>query len=276
MSTGTKESCGFSKGTSRTPSPLGEGRGEAAFLVVALLLPILSYAETSQQSFEKANRFYKEKNYQGAIGIYDSLSNAGYSSASLYFNLGNACFKTGNVPQAVLNYERAKKLNPSDEDIEFNLKLANLQVVDRIEPLPELFFLRWIKDIVIFYSSDGWAKLAVALIWLALVLGGIFIFVNIGFIKRMSFFAALLALVFSVSCALLAWSQYNYQLKKDEAIVFERNVYIKSAPDVQSTDLFIIRQGVKVKLLEQEGDWQKIQLADGKVGWMKKDGLEVI
>ncbi|HXH17902.1 MAG TPA: tetratricopeptide repeat protein [Chitinophagales bacterium] len=226
--------------------------------------------------FSQANQLYKEKNYESAIVLYDSIVKSGYSSAELFFNLGNAHYKLGHLAPAILNYERAKKLAPSDEDIDFNLRIANLRVVDRVEPLPELFFVRWVKNIVIRHSSDGWAKLALLLLWAAFLCAMLFLFASNILLKRTGVFAAILALLLALASAFTAYSQYNYQRTRDAAIVGVKNVYIKSAPDPQSTDLFMLREGVKVKLLEAEGEWQKIQLVDGKVGWMRKEGLEVI
>ncbi len=259
-------------------------RGRAvrkASLIFCLLLfalcPFLnSAAAPPSELFTQANQFYKDKNYEGAIALYDSIAKSGYVSAGLFFNLGNAHFKLGHLAPAILNYERAKKLNPSDGDIDFNLKLANLRVVDRVEPVPELFFVKWIKNFVIGHSSDGWAKLAVILVWATFVLGALFLFINNGIVRRVAFFAALLSLLLSVAAAVLSYSQYKYQRTSRAAILFSKNAYVKSAPDAQSTDLFILREGIKVTLLESEGDWQKIQLADGKVGWMKKEGMEMI
>ncbi len=246
-------------------------------LIAHCLLFNKAFASNDETSlFIQANQLYKEKNYEGAIALYDSIVKSGYSSAELFFNLGNAHFKLGHATPAILNYERAKKLSPSDDDIDFNLRIANLRVVDRVEEIPEVFFVRWVKNFVIKHSSDGWAKLTLIVIWAAFVFGVIFLFANNYWLKRSGFTATMLALLFSLLFAFLSYGQYNYQRKSDVAIVFVKNVYIKSAPDRQSTDLFILREGIKVSLLESEGEWQKIQLADGKVGWMRKEGLEVI
>lgn len=256
---------------------LQRAMGNPGFICLLLFAfcPFTNSASPSEL-FTQANQLYKEKNYEGAIALYDSIAKSGNSSPELFFNLGNAHFKLGQLAPAILNYERAKKLNPSDEDIDFNLKLANLRVVDRVEPVPELFFVKWIKNMVIGHSSDGWAKLALMLVWATFILGALFLFVNNAIIKRVAFFAALLALLLSIGTAILSYSQYNYQGTSRTAILFSKNAYVKSAPDPQSTDLFILREGIKVTLLESEGDWQKIQLADGKVGWMKKEGLKMI
>lgn len=245
-------------------------------LPFALCLLFSSASASPTELFTQANQLYKDKNYEGAIVLYDSIAKSGYISAELFFNLGNAHFKLGHLAPAILNYERANKLNPSDQDIDFNLKLANLRVVDRVEPVPELFFVKWIKNLVIGHSSDGWAKLAAILIWASFLFAILFLFINNGITKRVAFFAALLALLLSMAAAGLSFSQYKYQRASRTAILFAKNAYVKSAPDQQSTDLFLLREGIRVTLLKSEGEWQQIQLADGKVGWMKKEGLEVI
>lgn len=251
-------------------------RGFFYLMFLILTVPLLSFAQTPNELFIQANLLYKEKNYAGAIALYDSIAQSGSVSPELFFNLGNAHFKNGNLAPAILNYERAKKLAPDNADIDFNLRIANLRVVDRVEAVPELFFVRWVKNLVISHSSDGWAKLALVTVWVTFVLALLFLFVNHLWVKRISVLAALLALVFSLLFAFLAYNQYNYQRESSEGIVFVKNVYVKSAPDTQSTDLFMLREGIKVTLLESEGEWQKIQLADGKVGWMMRSGLETI
>ncbi len=251
-------------------------RGFLCFMFSLLLFPLLLIAQTPTELFNQANQLYKEKNYEGAVALYDSVAKSGYVSAELFFNLGNARFKLGNLAPSILNFERAKKLAPDDADIDFNLRIANLRVVDRVEPVPELFFVRWAKNLVIRHSSDGWAKLALGMVWVTFAFALLFLFLNYLWVKRISFLAALIALLISLAFVFLAYNQYDYQRESAEGIVFVKNVYVKSAPDPQSTDLFMLREGIKVGLLEAEGDWQKIQLADGKVGWMQRSGLEMI
>ncbi len=251
-------------------------RGFLCLMFSLLLFPLLLIAQSPNELFNQANQLYKEKNYEGSIALYDSVAKSGYVSAELFFNLGNAHFKLGNLASSILNFERAKKLSPDDADIDFNLRISNLRVVDRVEPVPELFFVRWTKNLVIRHSSDGWAKLALGMVWVTFAFALLFLFVNFLWVKRISFLAALFALLLSLTFDFLTYSQYNYQRESTEGIVFVKNVYVKSAPDPQSTDLFILREGIKVAVLESEGEWQKIQLADGKVGWMMRNSLEMI
>lgn len=226
--------------------------------------------ESPFELFHEANISYKEKDYAKAISLYDSIVHMGYVSSDLFFNLGNAYYKTGAIAPAILNYERAKKLDPGNEDIEFNLKIVNLRVADRIEPVPELFFLKWVKNFVIRQSSDGWARLSIILIWVAFIFGAAVLMIGNAGVRRLSFLFAVIALICSLIFTFLSYNQYQFQKSSQAAIVFVTNAYIKSAPASDSADLFILREGVKVDIMETDGSWQRIKLADGKVGWIEK------
>src|SRR5437764_593556 len=114
------------------------------------------YAVEPQQDFAKANEYYKKGDYENSIKTYEQLIKQGNSSSEIYFNLGNSYYKTGNIAKSIVNYERALKLNPDDEDINFNLRIAQLKVADKIEPLPEIFYIRWIKSLTEWLPVQAW------------------------------------------------------------------------------------------------------------------------
>jgi len=229
-----------------------------------------------EASFEQANTYYQNKDYIKAIELYDSILAQGVESAALYYNLANAHFKINNIPAAILNYERAKKLIPSDEDILFNLKIANLRIVDKIEPLPSMFYNRWWEELVRLNSSAGWSNVLLSLLWTALVSGFLFLTAPAIRIKRIIFVVGIVALIIAGLFLVFARQQYQYEQNSNFAIVFAPNVYIKSAPDEQSTDLFILHEGIKVEIIDKVGEWEKLRLADGKVGWIKGEAAEGI
>ena len=146
------------------------------FSQILLFLLLINPAFSQEaSSFEQANVYYQNKDYIKAIELYDSSLAQGVESAALYYNLGNAHFKINNIPAAILNFERAKKLIPNDEDILFNLKIANLRIVDKIEPLPGMFYNRWWEELVRLNSSTGWSNTLLSLLWTALVSGLVFL-----------------------------------------------------------------------------------------------------
>ena len=227
----------------------------------------LVQAQVEQQTFEKANEAYTNSEFQQAIDKYESLYEAGYRSTALFYNLGNAHYKLGHIAPAILNYERALKLDPSFEDAAFNLRLANLRVVDNLKPVPRLFLVEWFQQWFSSRSSGQWASLAVILLWIALFLGAGFLFLNNAILKRIGFFGGLLLLLAAALSAGISWQRLAKENNPDTgpAIIYSPNAYIKDAPD-GSTDLLILHEGVKVQMEERVGGWVKISLNDANIG----------
>ncbi|NNC94292.1 MAG: SH3 domain-containing protein, partial [Chitinophagales bacterium] len=200
----------------------------------------------------------------------------GYSSPELLFNFANTQYKLGDIPEAILNFERALRLDPDDEDIEFNLQLAKLKVISKIETREEAVFLKLVNDFLNLFSVKALSWISIILIWLALAAGLLFIFGKQIKVRRVGFFTMIVFLIlflFSFTLAALK----NHQLEnRSEAILMSTNTYIKSAPDDSSTDLFILHGGVKMRILDEVNDWYKIRIADGKVGWVESSIVEKI
>jgi tetratricopeptide (TPR) repeat protein len=245
------------------------------FLLI-IWAPGPSMAQPPEQVFDQANAFYQKNEMQKAAQLYEGLIKGGHESASLYFNLGNAYYKLNNNALAILNYERAKKLNPHDDDIAFNLKMANLKVTDKVEAMPVLFYEHWWNNIVESYSFDQWAVLGTALIWIVFVLVLWFVLTASRLVKQLTFYAALLFFLMSAFAFVLADTQNKQFEFRNEAIVFVPSVYIKSSPTDKSTDLFILHEGSKVQILDKVGPWEKIKLLNGNVGWVKETAVAVI
>ncbi len=247
-----------------------------AWIVIILCFAPLLYAQEVGLQFEQANEAYRKGDYQKAIGLYQQVIKNGYESSAIYYNLGNAYFKANDIPSSILFYERAKRLAPGDDDIAYNLRLANLRVVDKIEPVPQIIFVRWWNGIEESLSSDGWAVFAIVCLW-ALVGSGLSFFLFRSFaIRRISLLAAAIFIVLVVFGFFSVYNQYQYEQSVNNGIVFSPTVSVKSAPDDKSTDLFVIHEGVKVELLDVVGTWRKIRLADGKIGWLSQQAVRII
>jgi tetratricopeptide (TPR) repeat protein len=242
---------------------------KGAFLALILLFSLHVKSQDSiQVLWEKANAYYTTENYQEAISAYEHIRQAGQESARLYFNLGNAYYKAGDINNAILNYERAKLLSPNDDDIEFNLRLANQFVVTEIDALPLPFFIRWRNNIINLYSTDTWAAISIGSFILFLTLLGLFIFGRSSGIKQLSFWFGIFAVVISAFTFSFAASQKKKINQRNHAIVFCPRVTIKSAPAQNSTDLFLLYEGVKVEVSDSVNTWKEIKLSDGNVGWL--------
>jgi tetratricopeptide (TPR) repeat protein len=226
--------------------------------------------------FEQANQFYRTGEYQKAAQLYEQVMKNGYENPALYYNLGNAYFKINNIPAAILSYERARRLAPGDDDISYNLRLANLRLVDKIEPVPQLIFIRWKNTIIQSFSADGWAVFGIVCVWGALCAGLCFFAFRSLLVQRLALLAVAVTFALMMFGFFGMYQQYQYEQSAAGAIIFSPTVSVKSAPDEKSTDLFVIHEGVKVELLDSVGDWRKIRLADGKVGWISNQTIQII
>jgi hypothetical protein len=233
-------------------------------------------AQEARLGFNQANQLYRDAQYEKAAPLYEQVLKNGYESPALYYNLGNCYFKLHNLPAAILSYERAKRLAPRDDDISYNLRLADLRVVDKIEPIPQLFLVEWWNGFIGLFSSDGWAVGVIVCAWCAALSGALFLLFRASLSQRITFSVAVLSLI----CCVVSVTGLVQQLKREgsdrAAVVFSPSVPVKSAPDNQSTDLFVLHEGVKVELMDSVGDWRKIRLADGKVGWVAGESIQII
>ena len=250
-------------------------RLRVASIILCSLFTILSVqAQSPEKLYAIGADAYKAKNYQQAIDAYQKLIADGYRSASVYYNLGNAYYKVDNISQAILAYERSLRLNPSDDDTRFNLKLANLKTVDRIIPVPQLYIVAKWNALVSSRSSRSWAIFSVMAMWLALIAFALYLF--IGSIRRAGFYTGMALVFFSLFFFYLSYSQNQSESGAGQAILSAPNAYIKSAPDASSTDLFMIHEGTKLNIMDKVGTWSKVRLADGKVGWIEQGTFTVI
>ena len=246
-----------------------------------LLLFTLSFTIFAQKKdaltlFYGANMAYQKQDFSKAISLYEELSKKGNVSSEVYFNLGNSYFKEGNVPKAILNYERAKKLAPEDEDILFNLKIVSLKVVDRIDNVPEVFYKRWIRKMATVLPANTWSIVFVIIIWLVFLSAGFYVISHRSSLKKVSFISCIVLSILAVTTYLMSARSYSISSVEEQAIVISSSVYVKSSPDEKGNDLFILHEGTKVEILEPFEGWKKIRIANGTIGWLKLNEIEKI
>lgn len=226
--------------------------------------------------FDQGNTLYQRGNYEGAVKAYESLLAAGYESPELYFNLGNAYYRLEHLSRAILAYERAARLQPNDPDITHNLKLSYLKTIDRIEPLPELFLIQWLRAYASLLSPST-AQVFFLVSWALL-----FLLLSAAYFLRQPEALRVVRILILVLLCLLVFSGsligVNMLLSSsaDDAIITANTVTAKSSPDPKSIDAFVIHEGLKVKLYDSVGDWVKITLPDGKMGWIQASQCEKI
>ncbi len=224
----------------------------------------------NDELFKKGNGHYMAEQYAEAIKAYEAIVLRGYVSEELYFNLGNAYYKTGNIPKAILMFERAQLLDPTDKDISFNIALCNQFVVDKIDPLPRPFFVEWYHALVNINSVDEWARVSlIAFIGMLLLILG-FVFTPSSLLKKLAFSFGIIFLLLAIFTWVFAAQQKRKLLDHKSAIIFTPTVTVKGSPDESGHALFVIHEGLKVDILETIGDWHKIRLIDGNIGWVQK------
>lgn len=248
-------------------------RGKTFLFCMLMALVSLSASATTK---ENADAEYKRGNYQQAIKDYEELLKQGVN-ADLYYNLGNAYYRTDNVTQAILAYERALMLSPGDDDIRFNLQFATSKTIDKITPESEMFFVTWYHSLVNFTSVDNWAVMAIASIVLVLLLVLMFLFGPNVLLRKIGFYGGCLFFVLFVFCNFFAYQQkYNLQ-NRTAAIVIAPSVTVKKTPANGSSDVFVIHEGTKVDITDKGlKDWRGIRLADGREGWLQTRQIEEI
>lgn len=230
----------------------------------------------ADQRFDNANQHYQNGEYESAINTYQEIINSGVESYEVYYNLGNAYYRFGALPSAILNYERALLLAPQDNDVRYNLNLAYSQIADKIEPVGLFFISKWFAAIRNAANSNTWA--IISIITFSLFLAGLlfYFFSQKSGLRKLTFFIALWALVSSIITFSYAQTQKKRLMDREYAIVFIPSVTVKSAPQGGGTDLFVIHEGTKVKILQTVDDWYEIMLQDGNVGWMSSSSVEII
>lgn len=240
--------------------------------IFALLL--LGFSASSQPItlFEAANEQYQATNYSEAAALYDSILQMGYPHAETYYNLGNCHYRMGQIGLAILNYERALRQNPADEDARHNLDIAQKSTVDEFNVVPTPPLTQIFTDISGVFSPNIWAILGLFFGTMAVILFAWFLFRKRNAVVG---FVALTALIIGLGLTGMAWGA-NRINQRVFGIVTAANVYVKSAPSSQASDLYILHEGTKVRVLESFESWQKVRLPDGKTGWLPQSGVELI
>ncbi len=230
-------------------------------------------AQSATELYRSANQLYKSNKFSEAAVQYEKIISQSYKTAEVYYNLGNCYYKTKIISKAILNYERALKLSPDDEDIKHNLKIAELNTIDKIQPVQQLEIVTWWNDFISSNSSKAWSMIAIAFIWISLLLFA----ASIYFGRRRIFYLLSFSLfVFSLLTLSFSFKQNNLEQNKSKAVLMISNSTIKSAPDGSSSDLFMIHEGTRFNIQDEVGSWNKIKLDDGKVGWIEKGSYEKI
>lgn len=227
-----------------------------------------------------ASDAYRNGNFKKSIELYeiivDSFLKQGEESAELYYNLGNAYFRDNQIGKAILNFERALLLDPGDADIRHNLRFANLRTEDKIDTTQNLFFVNWFRSIQNMFNSNTWATIAIILFIFFLGCAAMYLFVRILWAKKVAFYTNILIFVLLIAANVFSFRQKDLRQNHSQAIILTGAVTAMSSPDKNSTEVFQLHEGTKVKITGTDGIWYEVEIANGSVGWLNQESVEII
>jgi tetratricopeptide (TPR) repeat protein len=259
------------------PVALSAQTAEEQAVSTAAAAPQTAVEATAEQpTVEQANAAYMAQDFQKAAQLYEAALDENGASAAAYYNLGNAYYRLNRIAPSILNYERALLLDPGNRDFRFNLEIARLKTVDKIEPVGEFFLAQGFNAVKNLYSANTWSGLAVACFILLISCLFLFFFSRRIMLKKTGFYAGLILFLFCVAANVFAYNQKKQLTTRNTAIIFSPTTTLKSAPDTSGTDLFILHEGTKVQIINRLGEWNEIETADGNVGWIQGGEVEVI
>ena len=243
-------------------------------LLMSMLYGVVSASPDSL--FLKANGLYQDGKYELALEQYRQVLESELESADLYYNMGNAAYRSNSIGYAILYYEKALKLDPSHEDASNNLEFASRYRVDTFEEVPELFITTWMRIFLLKFSERTWSLVSLVIFILITLAVLIFIFSRRLVLKKIGFFTALIGIVWFIATFSAAITRHKSIIHPDAAIISAPSVIVRSSPSDTGTELFILHEGTKVKVNEGVTGWQNIRVIDGREGWISSSDFESI
>jgi len=231
------------------------------------------FAQSPEELMKNANKYYQDGQYEAAIQTYEKILAQGFESGALYFNLGNSYFKDGKLGYSIYYYEKGLKLEPNDEDLSYNLRIANSRTFDKITQLPKLFIISWWEGLVTSLSVIGWSFVVVIIFWIFLACIAIYLFSRRTNLQRFSFLGGSISLAVLILASVLLFARIGREASTNYGILLQTTYSVKVSPDTKSNDAFVIHEGIKFQIDDHVNDWAKIRLVDGKVGWIQKEAL---
>ncbi len=243
------------------------------------ITPMVSSEETPSPAVVAAET-YRAGDFRKSIELYELVVAEALAenreSAAVYYNLGNAYYRDNQLAKAILNYERARLLDPGNSDIRHNLHFAQNKTEDRIEQAGIFFLQEWFKGVRDLNTSNRWAVISIIFFLLFLGCVAIFLFLQLLWVRKTAFYSAILFLLLMIGATLFAFSQKRERMLRDDAIVMVGAATVNASPDRNSNRLFELHEGTKVRIRNSDGDWYEVEIANGSVGWTEKENVEVI
>jgi len=233
------------------------------------------FPDDAARLFYSANSLYEKREFDKAIEDYQKMIDQGIESGPLYYNLGNAYFKSGKTGYAILYYKKAARLMPADSDLKSNLSYAQSLTEDSgLQPVAQNKFT-WAMNIPFKeFTLNGVARILIImyLLVMSLLAGGI---VSPVFKRRATFIFYPVLILFLLSLAGFSVRYYSEEVLT-HGIVVAKEAECKYEPIDKSTTYFTFREGQEVLVLKTRNGWRRIRRLDGKLAWVKSDAVEEI
>ena len=241
--------------------------------VILCLLLLSATSLFSMNVQDSAATAYNKKDYKKAINYYENILTQNLTSATLRYNLGNTYFKDNQLGKAIYNYELAKKLNPADDDIKNNLRIANTKVIDKIDS-KENFFANTLKTgLYSLFSTTGWAYVTIICLFIAALLFILFSITDNIILKRIGFWGGSLFVIKFLFSLIVGYGALHEQNKTSQAIIISQEANVLTEPNATSKTKFNLHEGTKVNVLNINTDYTAIQLANGNEGFIATKDL---
>ncbi len=248
--------------------------GMKCLLITLVMMSFVSAVNAVTKA--NADTEYKKGNFQQAIKDYEEILDNGVSS-ELYYNLGNAYYRTDNITQAVIAYERALLLSPGDKDIRVNLQMAQSKTIDKITPESEMFLVTWYKSLVNLMSVDGWAYTAIFCMIVIIMLVLIYLFSDTIWLRKVGFFGGIIFFLLFIASNIFALQQRSTLLHRNGAVIISSSATIRKNPATSAPEETILHEGTRVEIIDRSmNGWYGIRIADGREGWIENKNVEVI
>lgn len=243
------------------------------FLYLLLVCASYSLIANEQKMLDSAKNLYIASEYYEAQLIYESLVEEGFISPELYYNLGNCYYKSELLAPAIFYYEKALKLSPGDEDIRHNLEIAYSKIANKVNAVPEIFYIKWFNSVRNLLSSNTWAWICIITFSFTLFIIILLLMSKRRGIKKIGIYISTVLGLAAILSFSFAYSQKKYQMSSKHAIVFEAAM-VKSSPSFDGNNLFEIQEGLKVQILDTLDNWAQIRIPDGKRGWVQSNQIK--
>lgn len=244
------------------------------YIIIMLFISLGLNAQTQNKLFEEGNKQFKNKEYELALKSYLSIEKQNIFSSELYYNIGNTYFRLNDYTNSILYYERGLKLDPNNEDLNTNLKIAKARLKSDIYIIPNFFLVRWWNNIINLFTPYGWAIVSITLLLITCI---IFIFYYFSFDKKvLLFYFLFLSILFLITSCFAGYTRQAQLSSKNQAIVFGEQTIGKDSPDKNSSDKMKILKGQKIKIVDKEDSWIRVKTEDGKEAWIQSKDVVII